>query len=123
MKRTFCYLLLSLNILIFNSCDFNIEKFDRKVWITADGLHQEHRKNMVNDLMKHHLKTGMSYNEIIDLLGLPDKSIISQENVISYEVYEDFGWDIDPISYTCLNIKLERDSTLADFKLKEIKVK
>lgn len=123
MKKTLCCILLSLNILILFSCDFNRTKFDRKIWITADGLHQGHRKNMVKDLMKHHLKTGMSYKEIIDLLGLPDESNIHKDYVVSYEVYEDFGWDIDPISYTYLNISLTKDSTLADYELKEIKVK
>jgi len=122
MKRILFCILLSLNILILFSCDFNREKFDRKIWITADGLHQGHRKNMMHDLMKHHLKTGMSYKEIIDLLGLPDESNIQKDYVLSYEVYEDFGWDIDPIAHIYLNIKLEKDSTLADFKLKEIKV-
>jgi len=74
---------------------------------------------MITDLMKNHLKKGMSYSEIIDLIGKPNNYNNLKPKTIGYEVSVEYGWNIDPIRSKVLIIKLSEDSTIIDIKLEK----
>lgn len=45
--------------------------FTQTLWLEKNSFGCT-RGNMVNDLLKRHLKPGMAYNDVINLLGYPD---------------------------------------------------
>jgi len=114
---------LSFIFLFTSSCNLSDKKFNSQIWKTADGFHNGERKHMLNDLLKNHLKEGMAYSEIINLIGEPSELWVEESNMIVYDVYEDFGWDIDPVGMTLLYLKIGRDSTLSERKVKQITIK
>ena len=48
-------------------------KFDKKIWLTHDTMKEieNPRMKMTDDLLKNHLKKGMTKAEVIKLLGKP----------------------------------------------------
>jgi len=69
---------------------------------------------MINDLANNRLNSGMDKNAVIMLLGAPTyKDTLAIDEVkLVYEIYEDYGWDIDPIETQYLFISFKKDSTL-----------
>jgi len=114
MKRTLSILFFC--ILIFVSCNL---KFEKEKWNTKSDIFYDYREKMVKDLMKNHLKKGMTYNEVIELLGTDE---ISQNNTISYEIMVDFGWNIDPQRGKILYIEFTNDSIVKEFWLEKWEV-
>jgi len=84
-----------------------------------DDTFYRNREIMITDLMKNHLKKGMSYSEIIDLIGKPNNYNNLKPKTIGYEVSVEYGWNIDPIRSKVLIIKLSEDSTIIDIKLEK----
>jgi len=116
------YMLLAMMVLL-GSCNISNEKFDKNIWGTADGFHLGKRKSMLKDLMKNHLKEGLPYKKIIELLGEPDEGWGNYSKDVVYEIYEDFGLDIDPIGCTLLTLEFDKDSILVRKEVMEIDVK
>ena len=50
-------------------------EFSKEAWATADA---EHRGYMLNDLLKKHRLKGMAYDDVIDLLGKPDREHVDR---------------------------------------------
>lgn len=48
-------------------------KFDRQKWAYTDGLEYSLRNNIVDDLMKNHHIKGLTYKQVIDSLGSPQR--------------------------------------------------
>ena len=106
---------------IFAGCEKNEMKFDKKKWHERDDIFYAFRENMVNDLMKNHLKKGMSYKEVINLLGKSENYTDGHPNTIGYEIMVDYGWKIDPQKGKTLYIEFTKDSTLKSVKLEKWK--
>lgn len=101
------------------SCD---QKFDKAKWLEQGDLRMyTYRKTMINDLMSNHKIKGLTYKQLIDLLGDSDKYVDSDANVLYYDVITNYGSDIDPIYSKTLKIKLDKDSTVQSFKVEEWK--
>jgi len=107
-------------LLIGFSCTRNI-KFDKTKWqVFIDGQYPN-RRAMLKDLTTNYKLKGLSYNQLIDLIGEPVKYMNEDSNKIFYPVLEDYGSDIDPVHTIDLTIKLGADSTVSDYNIEEWK--
>ncbi len=103
------------------SCKQTEMAFDKELWsMSIDGFY-EHRDKMTSDLLENRLNIGMTYQSVIDLLGKPANFANLDSNTIGYEVFVDYGWDIDPVETKTLIINFSSDSVISDMKLKHWK--
>ncbi len=58
-------------------------KFDKMKWLQKSDVGQyPNRNNMVNDLVDNYKLKGLSYKQLVELIGDPEKKIIEVENEI-----------------------------------------
>lgn len=94
------------------SCDNN-EKFDKAKWQEQGDLRiYTHRKSMLHDLINNHKLTGLSYGQLINLIGEPENYTEKEKDILYYDIETDYGNDIDPIYTMTLQFKLTNDSTV-----------
>ena len=118
IKLTF--ILLTLSLVLF-SCKSDI-KFEKSGWSQKDDPDGYlKRESMLNDLLENHKLKGMQYKNLIDLLGLPENYSDQEENILTYNIVTDYGYDIDPVYIKNLEIKLAKDSIVEGYKVVEIK--
>ena len=98
------------------------KKFDKTSWTKQSDIGTYPFRNRIyNDLLTNYKLKGISYKQLVDLIGEPEKNFTGELNEIYYEILTDFGSDIDPIKTKTLIFKLGSDSTIVDFKIKEWK--
>lgn len=120
-QQTILTLIILLLSVGFTSCNAN-EKFDKAKWQEQGDLRiYSHRKSMLNDLTKNYKLTGLSYRQLINLIGEPENYSDKEKNIIYYEIETDYGNDIDPVYTKTLQLKLTKDSTVESFEIKEWK--
>ena len=113
--KTIIYFLLFIFLV---SCN-NSEKFDKAKWQEQGDLKlYTHRKSMLNDLTKNHQIKGISYRQLINLIGVPENYSDNEKNILYYEIETDYGYDIDPVYTKTLEIKL---TNVARASLEELK--
>ncbi len=82
---------------------------------------------MVQDLLDNHKLTGLTTSSVTELLGeedhveLVERSKTEGRNYITYQVLEDFGWDIDPVHTKYLVLEFNEDSVVTKVDLLEWK--
>jgi hypothetical protein len=114
-------IIIVLASIFLTSCNSN-EKFDKAKWQEQGDLRiYTHRKSMLNDLTKNYKLTGLSYRQLINLIGEPEKDNDQEKDIIYYDIETDYGNDIDPIYTKTLQLKLTKDSTVESFTIKEWK--
>ena len=107
---------LTLMVVVSNwSCNQSMD-FDSAKWKMKEDTEYPYRNKMAGDLTKNHKLVGLRYNQVIELLGIPQYEDSSR---ISYLVFEDYGSDIDPIHTKYLNLALTKDSIVTSFKIDE----
>src|SRR5919112_1701587 len=76
--RAFTYFVYLILCFTF-ACHFS-SSFDQEVWLDNPEMSDTSnpRARMVEDLMRNHLKTGMSRDAVLNLLGKPYKDGIEQ---------------------------------------------
>ncbi|RZL09136.1 MAG: hypothetical protein EOO89_21955 [Pedobacter sp.] len=118
MMKSFRIFLASIFLL---SC--NIEaRFDKVKWHQPGDLGiYPHRKSMLKDLTRNYRLTGLSYRQLIDLLGKPDRYNAKESELVEYNIETEYGNDIDPVYVKSLELKLTQDSTVESFIVKEWK--
>ncbi len=107
--------LFSFIIILFAlfSCNQDRQKsFSQDDWTLREDGFYLNRQYVVNDLLNNHLKEGMTYTEIISLLGKPDYQSLETDSMIHYEILEKYSLNIDPDEIRYLDIKLGKDSLL-----------
>src|SRR5690606_30358934 len=109
MERRRLKLIYILTILLVTACGNQQMEFDKEKWNERDDMFYANREKMVTDLMKNHLKTGMTYKEVLNLLGNSENYQNAPPNVIGYEIMVDYGWNIDPQKGKTLYIELTND--------------
>lgn len=114
MRATYCFLMLC-----FFSCNSQ-KKFDKTKWAIREDMEYPYRRAMLKDLTDNYKLNGLSYKQLIALLGEPLNSS-RDSNQFYYPIYEYYGSDIDPIYTITLDITLLKDSTVGDFKVTEWK--
>jgi outer membrane protein assembly factor BamE (lipoprotein component of BamABCDE complex) len=105
--------------LCFISCEVEQNKFDKNTWNDMDDIMYANRESMISDLMTNNLRQGMTYMEVVELLGKPENYANIKSNTIGYEIMVDYGWNIDPVKGKTLYIEFTNDSKVNDFKLEE----
>lgn len=76
---------------------------------------------MYKDLLTNYKLKGISYKQLVNLIGEPGKDFSGEPNEIYYEILTDYGFDIDPVKSKTLIFKFDSDSIIVDFELKEWK--
>jgi hypothetical protein len=107
--------------IFLTSCGVKDKEFNKTTWNDRDDFFYKNREIMVNDLIKNHLKKGMTYSELVDLIGKPENYGNLKPRTIGYELSVDYGIDIDPIKSKILIIELAGDSTILDYKVEKWK--
>ena len=110
-----------LFLLFLIGCRNDQIDFEKSKWNDSiDGFYK-FRESMAIDLMESHLKKGMTYKELKNLIGEPENIANLKTNTIGYTLVEDYGWDIDPIETKTLVVELTADSLVQDFKIEHWK--
>lgn len=112
MKKYILFLLL-----IITSCK---NKFNKKEWQQFEGFLNENRIEMAEDLQQNYFKKKLHFNQIKDLIGNPDK-VIGNKNI--YVLFEDFGWDIDPVIIHYFDILIDEDSMYSSSIIRRVDVR
>ena len=103
------------------SCGTEQLDFEKSKWNeSVDGFYQ-YRESMAKDLMENHLKKGMTYQQLTNLIGESENFANLKPNTIGYTLMEDYGWDIDPVETKTLMVELTADSLVQDFKVEHWK--
>lgn len=110
MKTTYSLLFLFMTILI-TSCKREIP-FDKERWdFNKDVGFYNHREPMIKDLQTKYLKSGMYYNDVVKLLGTNGEYHDSVDVQLRYDIYVDYGRDIDPVETKTFIVNFLADST------------
>jgi len=100
----------------------NETKFDKAGWIIKDDLGlYPNRNKMLNDLIENQKLKGLTYLQLIDKIGEPEKNVSGDSNSIYYDIVTDYGHDIDPVYSKTLEFKFDTDSIITDYKINEFK--
>jgi len=114
-------LLFALVTLCIGSCTNN-QQFDKTAWSEKGDLGiYPNREKMLKDLMNNHPLKGLTYKQLIDLLGEPEKYKDEEPNTATYNIMTDYGGDIDPVYVKNLEVKFSIDSIVKNVSINEIK--
>lgn len=111
------YLSFFAIILIFISCKQEQIKFNQSKWNTRNDVDYNHRELMIEDLSKNYLKPGIKLTETEKLLGRNELSDEKDSLQLQYEIYTDYGIDIDPVETKTLIVNFNSDSTLVNIRV------
>ncbi len=113
--------IIPLLFIFLASCNNN-KKFKKEKWQEQGDLKiYIHRKSMLSDLTRNYKLTGLSYRQLINLLGEPENNSDNEKDIVYYEIETAYGSDIDPVYSKTLQIKLTKDSTVDSYAIKEWK--
>ncbi len=115
MKKPCCIIFLIAIILI--SCEQKQVKFEQNKWKTRNDIDYNHREFMIQDLKDHYLKPGIKYNEVAKLLGENYNERSGDSIQLQYEIYTDFGTDIDPVETKTFIVNFNSDSVLVNTRI------
>lgn len=114
-------ILFALAALSFAACTNN-QQFNKTAWSERGDLGiYPNREKILNDLMNNHRLKGLTYKQLIDLLGEPEKYKDEEPNTGTYNIVTDYGGDIDPVYVKNLEVKFSTDSIVKNVSINEIK--
>lgn len=115
------FIVIAFFILLIVACNQS-QPFDKSAWKEKGDLNiYPNRDKMLDDLMNHHQLKGLTYKQLIDLLGEPEKYSDEKPNSVTYNIAIDYGRDIDPVYIKNMEVKFSSDSIVTDVNLKEIR--
>lgn len=82
---------------------------------------------MVQDLLDNHTLVGLTTRSVTEFLGEEDRVELVEKpktggrRYMTYQVLEDFGWDIDPVHTKYLVLEFGEDSIVTKAELLEWK--
>ena len=120
--KTLFKILIFIILLNLLSCYKKVEKFDKAKWNRRNDIDYNHREPMIDDLKRNYLKKGANYNSIVSLLGkdgMPSQYDKTEYDTIQlqYEIFVDYGWDIDPVETKTFVLNFAKDSTFINYEI------
>ena len=79
-----------------------------------------YRKSMLKDLTTNHQLKGLTYKQLIDLIGEPQKNLVGKSDEIYYPITTEYGHPTlspDSVGSITLAFKLNKDSIVTDFRI------
>ncbi len=90
--------------------DIKQEKFDKAKWAALSGTEYPYREQMLKDLVESYTLKGMKKEEVLEMLGQPNKT---ENGYLFFTVSRKYvGNTLWPLSTKTLVIKLTKDSTV-----------
>jgi hypothetical protein len=83
---------------------FETRQFNRQIWLMHRGAYESPRGQLVDDLLRQHLKIGMTKRQVVRLLGPPDEKfppISPEEDPAVVEDTFGYGYYAGP-HYDCI---------------------
>jgi hypothetical protein len=116
-------IIIGLNLLMFLSSCEQERKFDKKTWCSYSDLDlHEERNKMIDDLLENYDLKGMTTKDVQEFFGyIENIDTLNKPFNIQYNVFTDYGWDIDPVHTKTLMIYLNDDFKVKSVKLSEWK--
>jgi hypothetical protein len=111
------HLLIVLVAILLISCEQKQVKFEQDKWKTIDDINYNHREFMIQDLKEGYLKPGIKYIEVAKLLGENDNERSKDSIQLQYEIYTDFGTDIDPVETKTFIVNFTSDSIFVNTRI------
>jgi len=109
------YLIIVSVIFLLFSCNSQ-KKFSKETWLEDDGtLSFPYRNSMLKDLTTNYRLKGLSYKQVIALIGEPSQV---DSNTFCYRVQTKYDV-VDPVYTKDLYIKLSNDSVVELFRIEE----
>ena len=107
-----------LLMVALTSCHLSGSKFDRQKWSYGDGLDYPLRNDIVDDLMKNHHIKGLTYRQVIDSLGSPQRRDSLQ---FTYQIQDNsYGFNRKkPAHKKNLIVHFNKDSVVVKFEIYE----
>ena len=107
-----------LLMVALTSCHLSGSKFDRQKWSYGDGLDYPLRNDIVDDLMKNHHIKGLTFRQVIDSLGSPQRR---DSLKFTYQI-QDNSFDFarkKPAHKKSLIVYFNKDSVAVKFEIYE----
>lgn len=101
-------------VILMASC--GNKKFDREKWSYGDGLDYPMRDDIVDDLMANHHIKGLTYRQVIDSLGSPQRR---DSLMFTYQIIDNsynYGKK-HPIRKKNLIVYFSKDSVVTRFEI------
>ncbi len=115
--KTYRYIFIFLIFESLISCKHEQIKFSQSQWNMRNDIDYNHREFMIQDLQKNYLKKGMKFIEVEKLLGENQYEPESDSIQLQYEIYTNYGNDIDPVETKTLFVNFNADSTLVNTRI------
>lgn len=109
--------IIFLIVILLISCEQKQVKFEEKKWKTRNDIDYNHREFMIQDLKENYLKPGIKYNEVEKLLGKNYNERSEGSIQLQYEIYTDFGTDIDPVETKTFIVNFTSDSVFVNTRI------
>lgn len=107
-------------LLLFIQVSCSNQKFDKNAWCEREDsvFPPSLRPYMLDDLITNNKLVGLTYNELIARLGMPDNK---DTNIVSYAIVVEYGTDIDPVYTKDLEFTISKDSLIMSLRIRESK--
>jgi hypothetical protein len=92
--------------------------FDREKWLVVDDLMYPYRERMVADLLKRYPLKGLTYSQVVDLLGKPEGG---EPLYPFYTIRVEYGTNIDPVYVKNLELSLDASAKVVECGVREYK--
>ena len=99
------------------SCEQKQVKFEQNKWDARNDIDYNHREFMIQDLKENYLKPGIKYKEVEKLLGKNYNERSEDSIQLQYEIYTDFGTDIDPVETKTFIVNFTSDSVFVNTRI------
>ena len=96
-------------------------EFSKDKWSYKNDMEYSFRPRLYKDLIKNYKLIGLKYNELVDLLGLPESDYETGDSIVFYDIQTKYGYHIDPINCVTLKFYLTNDSIVNNYQINKYK--